>query len=76
LIAELRTDNRAQQDIMLVGHEPYLSRLLSMLLTGNPNLSVVMKKGGLCTLDLETLRFGRCARLNYLLTPRQLRRLA
>jgi phosphohistidine phosphatase len=75
LIEELHTDGRAQ-DIMLVGHEPYLSRLISMLLTGNPNLTVVMKKGGLCTLDLETLRFGRCARLTWLLTPRQLRRLA
>ena len=75
LIEELRTDGRAQH-IMLVGHEPYLSRLTSMLLTGSPNLTVVMKKGGLCTLDLETLRFGRCARLAWLLTPRQLRRLA
>ena len=75
LIEELRTDGHAQ-DIMLVGHEPYLSRLISMLLTGSPNLTVVMKKGGLCTLDLETLRFGRCARLAWLLTPRQLRRLA
>jgi phosphohistidine phosphatase len=75
LIEELRTDGRAQ-DIMLVGHEPYLSRLISVLLTGSPNLTVVMKKGGLCTLDLETLRFGRCARLAWLLTPGQLRRLA
>jgi phosphohistidine phosphatase len=76
LIDVLRTDHREEEDILLVGHEPYLSRLISTLLTGGPNLPVVMKKGGLCTLDVETLRFGRCASLVFLLTPRQLRRLA
>ena len=76
LIEELRVDDRAPQDSLLVGHEPYLSRLISVLLTGHPNLTLVMKKGGLCTLDLEAPRFGRCARLTWLLTSRQLRRLA
>jgi phosphohistidine phosphatase len=76
LIGELRSADRSPQDVMLVGHEPYLSRLFSTLLTGNPNLPVVMRKGGLCTIELDTLRFGRCAQLVWLLTPRQLRRLA
>ena len=77
LIEELRGDDRpAAQHIILVGHEPYLSRLISTLLAGHQNLSIAMKKGGLCMLDIEKLRFGRCARLAWLLTPRQLRRLA
>ena len=76
LIEELQSADRTSQDMLLVGHEPYFSRLISTLLTGNPNLPVVMKKGGLCTLELDTLRFGRCAQLIWLLTPRQLRRLA
>jgi phosphohistidine phosphatase len=76
LLEALHTDYGKRQDILLVGHEPYLSRLISVLLTGNPNLPVVMKKGGLCTLDVETLRFARCASLVSLLTPGQLRRLA
>jgi phosphohistidine phosphatase len=76
LIEELQSADRTSQDIMLVGHEPYLSRVISTLLTGNPNLPVVMRKGGLCALELDTLRFGRCAQLLWLLTPRQLRRLA
>jgi phosphohistidine phosphatase len=75
LIAMLRTDHRDQQAILLVGHEPYLSRLISTLLTGGPNLAVEMKRGGLCSLTVETLRFGRCASLVSLLSPRQLRRL-
>jgi phosphohistidine phosphatase len=76
LLEALHTEYRERQDVLLVGHEPYLSRLLSTLLTGGPNLPVVMKKGGLCTLAVETLRFGRCASLISLLTPSQLRRLS
>jgi phosphohistidine phosphatase len=76
LIELLRTEHRERQEVLLVGHEPYLSRLISTLLTGGPNLSVIMKRGGLCMLDVETLRFGRCATLVSLLSPRHLRRLA
>jgi len=76
LLVALHTDYREWQEVLLVGHEPYLSRLISTLLTGGPNLSVVMKKGGLCTLEVETLRFGRCASLLSLLSPSQLRRLS
>jgi phosphohistidine phosphatase len=76
LIAMLRTAHHDQQAILLVGHEPYLSRLISTLLTGGPNLAVEMKRGGLCSLSVETLRFGRCASLVSLLSPRQLRRLS
>jgi phosphohistidine phosphatase len=76
LVETLHSAAQEQHNILLVGHEPYLSRLISTFLTGNANLSVVMKKGGLCTLDVESLRFGRCASLVCLLTPRQLRRLA
>jgi phosphohistidine phosphatase len=76
LIEELGTDHHERQDVLLVGHEPYLSRLISTLLTGTPNLSIELKRGALCTLSAETLRFGRCASLISLLSPRQLRRLA
>ena len=76
LIAMLRTDHHERQDVLLVGHEPYLSRLISTLLTGGPNLTVEMKRGGLCSLSIETMRFGRCASLVCLLSPSQLRRLA
>jgi phosphohistidine phosphatase len=76
LIETLHSADRERQSVLLVGHEPYLSRLISTFLSGNTNLPVVMKKGGLCTLDVESLRFGRCASLVSLLTPRQLRRLA
>lgn len=62
--------------VMLVGHEPSLSELISMLLSGGDRMAVTMKKGGLCKLTLDGPRYGRCATLEWLLTPRQLTRLA
>ena len=58
-------------DVLLSGHEPYLSGLISLLISGEPGLAVVMKKGGLCKLSVEHLKPGRCASLEWLLTPNQ-----
>jgi len=59
-------------DVLLVGHEPYLSGLISLLLAGNSDLQIVMKKAGLCKLTIEELEAGQCAALDWLLTPKQL----
>jgi phosphohistidine phosphatase len=59
------------ENVLLVGHEPYLSELISLLASGS-NLSLEMKKGGLCKLEAQTLKHGRCASLAWLLTPRQM----
>src|SRR5215471_19183251 len=45
-----RLKSRAE-DVVLVGHEPYLSGLISLLVSGDSDFSVVMKKGGLCKLS-------------------------
>lgn len=58
--------------VLLVGHEPYLSHLASVLVTGKQELPITFKKGGLCLLKAAKLRYGRCATLEWLLTPRQL----
>jgi phosphohistidine phosphatase len=58
--------------VLLVGHEPYLSGLISLLVSGKESCIVVLKKGGLCKLTTESLKHGRCAALEWLLTPRQL----
>jgi phosphohistidine phosphatase len=75
LITELQRHASTRRDLLLVGHEPYLSNLISILLTGGSTLEVVMKKGGMCKLHAERWRYGRCASLEWLLTSRQLRRL-
>ncbi len=43
-----------------------------VLLTGGRQLSLKLKKGGLCKLTVSRLNFARCATLEWLLTPRQL----
>jgi phosphohistidine phosphatase len=60
------------ESIMLVGHEPYLSGLISLLVGGTGGCCVVLKKGGLCKLSTESLKHGRCATLMWLLTPKQM----
>ena len=60
------------ESVLLVGHEPYLSGLISLLVSGEGTLSVVMKKAGLCKLTTESLKHGRCASLEWLLTPKQM----
>ena len=61
--------------VLLVGHEPDLSRLISHLISGDSDVSIELKKGGLCKLTAGNLTFGQCATLNWLLTPKQLRTL-
>lgn len=56
--------------ILLVGHEPYLSQLISLLCTGGTHLNLALKKGGLCRLELTEVKSGPCATLEWLLSPR------
>ena len=59
-----------RESVLLSGHEPYLSGLISLLCVGGPNLPVKMKKGALCRLDVDALSCGRCATLEWLVQPR------
>jgi phosphohistidine phosphatase len=61
--------------VMLVGHEPELSRLASLLLTGSiDGAHLVLKKGGCVALTIRALA-PRTAVLEWLVTPRALRRI-
>lgn len=76
LKALVRHVNRLQpvpENILLVGHEPDLSELVSQLISGEPKAAIDLKKGGLARLEIETqLRPGPCATLAWLLTPKQM----
>ena len=76
LIRQLNELKPAQENILLVGHEPYLSCLISLLTTGSLDLMMDFKKGGLCKLEIEKLSHDRCATLVWLLTPRQMKLMA
>ncbi|HEV8293683.1 MAG TPA: phosphohistidine phosphatase SixA [Tepidisphaeraceae bacterium] len=72
LIQYLGALKGAPEAILLVGHEPYLTQLISILLSGKDNLDIRLKKAGLCRLTIGFFLYGRCARLDWLLTPEQL----
>jgi phosphohistidine phosphatase len=71
LIAEINDEK--PQRVLLVGHEPDLSHLVSVLISGSGNAQIELKKGSLCKLTSDKLTFGQCATLNWLLAPKQLR---
>jgi len=72
-IGELITRCSAEESILVVGHEPYLSELISFLVCGDDSLRMNFRKGGLCKLSVSSLRIGKCATLEWLLTPKQLK---
>jgi phosphohistidine phosphatase len=72
LIQSLNDLRPRPKNILLVGHEPYLSRLIALLTAGNTSMEIDFKKGSLCKLETESLRYGRCAIFAWLLAPRHL----
>jgi phosphohistidine phosphatase len=70
LMELLANTHRKRRSVVLVGHEPYLSTLISLLLSGGTSLSVRLKKAGICKLTAEEPAYGQCATLEWLLTPR------
>jgi phosphohistidine phosphatase len=72
LMSRIGHNYASLQSIAFVGHEPDLSRLISMLISGDPSLAITLKKGGICCLSAQDLRYGRCATLEWLMAPAQL----
>jgi phosphohistidine phosphatase len=69
LVNEIAGEHRDCAKVLLVGHEPALGRLISVLLSGKQSLVVTMKKGAICALSIRTLRYGHCATLEWLMSP-------
>jgi phosphohistidine phosphatase len=72
LVRQLNELHPVPENVLLVGHEPYLSRLISLLISVDENTVLEIKKGGLCQLEADALRAGVCAKLIWLLTPAQM----
>ncbi len=75
ILDEINEDHASAGEILLVGHEPFMSRLISTLLSGEDSMAIELKKAGLCKLTIGRLFFGKCATLNWLLTAKQLSRM-
>jgi phosphohistidine phosphatase len=64
-----------REHLLLVGHNPLLIRAFSFFISGKDNLEIELKKGGLCCIEIDGLPPGSPGTLQWLLTPKQLRRL-
>jgi phosphohistidine phosphatase len=75
LWTELRKHG-ASRSVLLVGHEPLLSEFAAFLMS-SPNLTIHLKKCGLIRIDIHTVQIDRpSGTLRWLLTPKQLARMA
>jgi phosphohistidine phosphatase len=74
LFTELKQQKRTES-VALVGHEPDLSSLISRIVCaeGNGNLSVPLKKGGVCCINVAETVPAFKGSLIWLLTPKHLR---
>jgi phosphohistidine phosphatase len=68
LIAEMN-EKYSANSIALVGHEPHLTALISLLIADNAGVDMTLKKGGVCRLSADDLHHTRKAALEWLLTP-------
>ncbi|MDA4122672.1 MAG: phosphohistidine phosphatase SixA [Thaumarchaeota archaeon] len=71
-LSKLREDS----SVLIVGHEPYLSMLLSDLISGNPRGRISLKKAGMAKVTIDSLTPKASGELKWLLTPRQIKKLS
>jgi phosphohistidine phosphatase len=76
IINEINEKYFLYNNVVLIGHQPCLNTIISMLISGDPTLNITLKKGGLCRLNVEQLRYDRCATLEWLVYPFQISSLA
>lgn len=58
--------------VLVIGHEPGLSRLLSWIISGNPDSSIIIAKGGLAKIRNYSFTARPSGDLQWLLTPGQI----
>ena len=71
LCHEINPRCSSHPSVLLVGHEPFLGRFASYLMTGRTRSCLELKKGGLCLLSAEPPLKEACATLKWLIGPPQ-----
>lgn len=71
LIKEI--NKNAEQSCCIVGHEPHLSTFASYLLSGTEDVSILLKKAGVCCLSFSTKVQKGCGHLAWLYQPTMLK---
>ena len=66
---------RQDADVLLVGHEPYLSNVIGEIISGSLASKIKIKKGGLARVQITSFAPKPTGDLWWLLTPRQLKKM-
>ena len=66
---------KRESSILLVGHEPYLSGMISELISGGKGSRILLKKGGMAKVVIDSFAPKPSGHLRWLLTPRQIQRM-
>lgn len=67
---------KPETSIMVVGHEPYLSTMISDLVFDGQKGRIVLKKAGLARVSVNSFKPKANGELRWLLTPRHMKRMA
>jgi phosphohistidine phosphatase len=66
---------RQEDSVLIVGHEPYLSTLISEVISGSTNVRISLRKGAMAKLRITSFLPKASGELRWLLTPKQIRRM-
>jgi len=67
---------KQESSILAVGHEPYLSTMISEIVFGSGGAKIVLKKAGLAKITIASFRPTIKGELRWLLTPKHLKKVA
>jgi phosphohistidine phosphatase len=67
---------RPESSVLVVGHEPYLSTMISEIAFGNGAGGIVLKKAGLAKITVTSFQPRIKGELRWLLTPKHLKKVA
>ena len=70
-LTKLKPDSR----VLLVGHEPHLSTLISFIISGSNAVDISLKKGGFVHIKGESQNSEILGSLRSIMTPKQLKKL-
>lgn len=60
-------------DVLLVGHDPFLTTVIGEVISGNLSTKIVLKKGGLARVQINSFTPKAAGELRWLLTPKQIK---
>jgi phosphohistidine phosphatase len=60
-------------DVLLVGHEPFMTTVISEIISGSLSAKISLKKAGLARVQIDSFTPKASGELRWLLTPKQIK---